>query len=127
MSEMHRIKLVVGDYSCDGHGRSEDFYILSNLAHKELTSAFYKGEEIIGISFYDQLSEYDTRHLDQHTIDKMAMYFDVYGIDADYWIQPHEYVDYWLQIAKVGNPDLKFDYDDGSEPIIEIGGYGLFE
>ena len=43
----HRIKLVSGDDTGDGHGKSTDFTIMSNLDEEELGNAYNQGVKIL--------------------------------------------------------------------------------
>merc|ERR1719230_615888 len=43
----HRIRLVSGDDTGDGHGKSTDFTIMSNLDDEELKSAYRSGVEVL--------------------------------------------------------------------------------
>lgn len=124
---MNTITLIVGDFS-DGMERN----ISCNLTSKELEAAFEKGEEIIGIRFQDHFLEYGNYELPISMIKKMSKFFET-GLDnldnlddddVDYIIAI-EYLELWLKIAKVGNPELDYEFCK-SNPYIHIGGYGLF-
>ncbi len=140
---MNVVVLSVGDPGGDGHGIHSNVRISCNLTSKELEAAFKKGEEIIGIRFADQFSEYDSRQLPPDMIKKMSKFFDTgfddladhvpnlddddydegdYGFGED--IFSDDYINLWLKIAKVGNPQLAYEFCE-QEQGIDIGGYGI--
>ena len=135
---MHTITLITGDWSGDGHEKTDSVTIYSNLNMKELEAAFTRGEQVIGINFADQFSEYEARTLPYEMIQKMSKHFDT-GFDVPQDIDPNEvdsscydemlysreYTHFWLEIAKIGNPELVYEYCK-TGPTLSIGGYGLF-
>lgn len=128
---MHTTALVVR-YAGGGYEQTEEILISSNLNSQELQEAFQKGEELIGIRFRDQFSEYEANKIPLEMVQKMSKFFDV-GFDLedvvpedwDEYIYVNDYVNLWLNIAKVGNPEFVYELCE-SGPKIEIGGYGLF-
>ena len=126
---MNTITLIVGNLKFDKTRQTD---ICCNLTNNELEDAFRKGEEIIGIRFNDQFSDYGSYELPVSMIKKMSKFFDT-GFDdltsededAEY-IDCREYLHLWLKIAKVGNPKLDYEFCK-SNPSLYIGGYGLFE
>ena len=128
---MDVITLIVGDLG-DGHEKKEETNIFCNLTNNELEDAFKKGEKIIGIRFSDKFSDYRDHKLPASMIKKMTKSFDIDFVssedlkDSDYIIlMCGEYLDLWLKIAKVGNPELVYEICK-SNPYLYIGGYGLF-
>lgn len=135
---MHTITLITGDWSGDGHEKTDSITISSNLNMKELEAAFTRGEQVIGINFADQFSDYEANTLPCEMIQKMSKHFDT-GFNVPQDIDPDEvdssrydetlysndYTHLWLEIAKIGNPELVYEYCK-TGLTLSIGGYGLF-
>jgi hypothetical protein len=128
----HTITLVVGDWSFDGHNRTHNFAIKSNLDVDAVSAAFEMGEEKLGVKFQETVAaEFEDNVLPRDVIEKLENHgfvlADVVGDCEDeeqVTIDSDVYVDIWLFIAKLGNPD--FRYELTSHPSINVGGYGLF-
>ena len=135
---MHTITLITGDWSGDGHEKTDSVTISSNLSPKELEEAFIRGEKVIGIDFANQFRDYESNQLPFEMIQKMSKHFDT-GYDVPQDIDPSEvdssrydetlysndYVHLWLEIAKIGNPELVYEFCK-TGLTLSIGGYGLF-
>lgn len=135
---MHTITLLTGDPGGDGHEKTDSVVITSNLSPKELEEAFIRGEKVIGIDFANQFRDYESNQLPFEMIQKMSKHFDT-GFNVPQDIDPNEvdssrydetlcsseYTDLWLEIAKIGNPELVYEYCK-TGPTLAIGGYGLF-
>ena len=134
---MHTITLLTGDPGGDGHEKTDSIMITSNLSPKELEEAFIRGEKVIGIDFANQFRDYESNQLPFEMIQKMSKHFDTgYDIPEDIdsddvnssydeTLRSNDYTHLWLEIAKVGNPELVYEYCNTGYHL-EIGGYGLF-
>ena len=47
---MARVKIEIGDKWGDGHGKHDTFIVDSSLDNNELSSAYNKGKEVIGLT-----------------------------------------------------------------------------
>lgn len=126
----HTHKLVVGDWSSDGHGFTEDIYIMSNKTHDEIATIL---EDQICVSLLKQCGDYGDDTLDPVFV---AMLLDL-GIEHEV-IYPDmdpesAHVDaeqYTTLLCRLMHyVDNSFYYavykpDKGSQ--FNIGGYGLF-
>lgn len=141
----HFITLCVGDWSGDGHEKTVETVIKSNLNSEELQAAYDSGVGIIGFDLKDFYTDsYDTPSLTPECVDslvkhKYPLIFDKYEENPDtytkriwdssnrYYIEEiyvNEYICLYLFIALLGNSDSRFEYlkTEG----VDIGGYGLF-
>lgn len=144
----HIISLVLGDWSSDGHGKTDTVNIKSNLDKNELFKSYKKGSKKVGFNFIDEVcSDYEDGLLSKNylnllvkqgfTVDSLgndisisnlievteAFEADSEGLDLD----TETYTRIFLFITKLGNE--KFQYEilkQKDSPTIEIGGYGLF-
>lgn len=130
---MNRIKLVIGDWSRDGHEKSETFVIESNLTKKEIEKAFKKGTKLINIDFTKYCEEYEDSSIPMEVAsDLFKLGFDMNSID-DYdqfsktvCLDPTSYMMIYLFLAQKGNPNFGYTIIDENLDEIHIGGYGLF-
>lgn len=130
----YQITLTLGDWSCDGHGRAEKHTIKSNIPKPELETAYAEGVKRTGVDLTKSIArEFDNNLFPQVAIDKLSLFgfdpndflmFDDYDGVEHWYIDSEGFVDLWLFIAKIGNPDLEYILYKTDN--INIGGYGLF-
>ena len=122
---MNKILLKLGDWSDDGHGKTEDVFIQCNLTMEELQAAYKKGSKKVGVNLSDDVCcEYEDSSIDDETRNELEkagleLPYSEWGIDAT------DFANLWMAIATIGNPDLKWEHDNLNVPTIDIGGYGL--
>lgn len=135
----NEIVLAVGDWSGDGHGKADNFVFKTNLTSKEIKEAYKKGVEICGVDITNQCQDYEDSTVTKNVWNNLLKYelISKYHlkevenepswstIKHNTYLNPEEYVNIWLGIAKLGNPDLEFERS-GPENTIPIGGYGLY-
>lgn len=133
----HLINLIVGDWSHDGHSMTETITISCNLDKKETVKAYKKGTKKVGFDLTDDVcSDYEDMSVDPEVIKKMREA----GIRVEDFIKQYEddsswsfeydatsFAEVWLQIARLGNPDLEYEINVHDSPNINIGGYGLYD
>lgn len=125
------ICLCVGDTSGDGHCITDNIIILSNLNRDSIMNAYSNGTSLVGFDFSqsvcvngedDILELDDAERLMAQGIDiGMLEFEDEYYVFVD---GCSSFVNIWLQIVKLGNPD--FEHEIVQLPTADIGGYGLF-
>jgi hypothetical protein len=132
---MYNIELVLGDWSRDGHNQTESFMILSSLDCGSLERAYKKGSKLVGFNLSEQVCHgYEDNEIDNDHLDKLISL----GFNASI-LEQYEYCKYtnvpiqlstndfymiYMFIARLGNPELKYESLDSES--INIGGYGLF-
>lgn len=125
------ITLVVGDWSGDGHDKTENIFIKCNRSIDEVNEAYKAGTKIVGFDLVDSLcEEYEDRRIPIEAV--TSLQDNGIEIDWDDEVDPdvgvniyhEEFVEIYLAIVKLGDPDFK--YERQSPPVINIGGYGLF-
>lgn len=133
-----RIRLVVGDWSGDGHSMTEDMWVLSNRDDAALRAAYNRGTQVVGVDLTGNVcQEYEDPWMPQAVFDRLvtAGYRppwaddpEANGIDPEpegICMEPEWFAELWLFIASKGDPDLSARIVTG-ETSINIGGYGLF-
>ena len=126
------IKLVVGDWSSDGHGRTTTFMVeTGGLVDGDVLKKFYqRGVEAVGLDITKFVcADYEDSLLPQWAIRKlMAAGWDHWEFDPrEHHLDPEQFMEIWLFIAGRGCPDLKVRVLGHDEvPSINLGGYGLF-
>ena len=135
----NKIDLCVGDWSGDGHEKTETISIESNLTAKEINAAYKIGAKKIKFDITKKISV----HHDDSTISrkqynlliKAGYKWQIQEFDEDPEKskedrinigEPHHFACMWLFIAKLGNPDFEYNYVNSHAEVINIGGYGLF-
>ena len=133
--EMYTTKLVMGDWSDDGHGKTEDIVIKSNLTSKQLEAAYNKGVKKLGFDFAEVCcadyedsevpEEYQEKllkagfadYLPEDQLEGGGNWFDDFYTDSYVWV--------WMFIAYLGDPKLVWEKAKEVNSI-NIGGYGFF-
>lgn len=134
-----KLNLVVGDWSRDGHGMSNKYLYDVNLSKEALAQAFLDGcakigitkqeysEKDFGFQFCKRYSDY---RVPQSFIDKLVAagldpleYFGEW--EKEYSGEADMFPVLWLDIAKLGNPDLVYE-QCLPDKTYYLGGYGLY-
>ena len=138
MSKEHKTKLVIGDWSHDGHCQEETYMISSNLTRDEISDAYEKCVNKIGINLTKDIAgNYENNMILKDDINKFIsaghVVSDEYfkeqlaeNKNKEYWLEPKVFFDLYLFTVKAGNSKFKYKIIDEDCPIINIGGYGLF-
>lgn len=140
----HKLSIVVGDWSGDGHSQTERFVIESNLGRKDLLKAYKNSVKKTGVDLDKVCCEYEDDAVDFLVWEKLAAHgltFD--KLFDDDWdleeaeesvktktriaIYPDQFFKIYLFLIKVGNPNFEYKILDTQSEEIQIGGYGLFE
>lgn len=127
MNTTHRIALVVGDTTRKYHGINHTFYYNSNLNDADLIEAYKKGSEIIGFDLIQDFNkdQYFHRELADKLLEMGVELGDFDG-DSDYYFEDDwTYLDAFIAIARLGNPDLEMK-EEVEPATISIGGASLY-
>lgn len=138
---MFKFRMIIGDWSGDGHEKTEEFIIDSNLPIHLVREAHYKIYDKTGINIEEICSEYEEDELSPVTVEQlrnMGFHFENptgMGIEA---MTPHEMMRIWLFLLQQADPSLQleiatdeipnfqfFGFDPKGRHIGSIG-YGLF-
>ena len=132
--EKHLVKVVVGDWSGDGHNITETTIIESNLTSSELYSAYIKGSKIVGFDLSECCSDYQDSKLQGQYIKMLRengidIIFDgraedpLDDEDDGVNLMVEEFVEIYLNICKLARPE--FEWKEVRLGNLDIGGYGL--
>ncbi len=125
------IKLEVGDWGEDGHAKSKSVLIRTNFSHKNILAAQAEAIEKIGFSFADEVAdEYEDSQISETWEGRLSdvdiqVEYDGEFDREDRSLTVDSYTKVWLELAKLGNPDFKYQIIK-ADGWIPIGGYGLF-
>ena len=127
------IKLVVGDWSNDGHGRTHSTSIRSSITNEEIQSAYELGVKNLGVSISTLCEEYEDSEIPSEARD---VFVKAGYVPTDFdpemdtveqcleYIDPEAFVELYLFTVKQGNSEFTFEFIESDD--INIGGYGLF-
>lgn len=127
---MNNLKIIVGDWSKDGHNQTEEFTIESSLNEKQLWKAYEAGTKIIGFNLVEDVAhdyEDDMLSLEKINLLKDHGYENLDGdedMEEGISLYPDFHLDIFLFIVKLGHPS--FEYKELEAAELHIGGYGLF-
>lgn len=126
-------RLVLGDWSNDGHGRVSSSIVYSNYNYIDIQKAFKKGEEKLGIKLKDFCSEYEDNTIPIDVVRKFienGFPEDILETEPDpkefplYPCSESDFANFYVFICRFGDPDLEIEIVEVND--INIGGYGLF-
>jgi hypothetical protein len=145
---MSVIKLVVGDWSKDGHNQSDDVYVKVSFKDKgihpdvvkDVEKAYKEGSKKLGFDLVkDCCCDYEDNGIEQHFAKKLqeqrVVSKDYFSFNKDLLTRdgkcclddgPDTFADLYMSIAKFGNPAIEWDFFELEEGEIKIGGYGLY-
>lgn len=133
---MYRINFVLGDWSNDGHGRTETYHYSSNYSGEEIESAYYRAVLKTGIDIkksvavkYDgpflYTTEYDVlRELGYNMGDWAEE--DILRKGKVYIEENTDMVDMYMTLVKTELPDIVYELANDDAHTIRGMGYGLF-
>ncbi len=131
-----QVKLIVGDWSHDGHEKTKVFFVNVKGVKKEdnLLEAYNKGTELVGFDLTNEvcddykndvlLHEYAAKLVELGLQDFILATPEEDEYENGYSLDPDTFADIYMFICKLGNPGLKYEILD--PPELHIGGYGLF-
>ena len=138
---MYKFRLIIGDWSEGGHGRSKDFIVSSNLPVEIAREAHYKIKDTTGVDIENICSEYEEDEIDEETVDilkDMGFQFENSSGMGDGIVNVSEMARLWIFLLQKADPSLKLEIVDDDIPNFQffgvdekrrhIGsvGYGLF-
>lgn len=146
----HSLTFVLGDWSHDGHGITEMYTVQSNRTLKETEAAYKKGVKKLGFDYANVAAEgYEESYIEyEHlktmlekglTLEEMFAKNDYCLKEAKHDMKTAEepgegqiqlddaaYIVGWLFVARLGDPDGKWQIAEKEPEVIHAGGYGLF-
>lgn len=120
----HTIRVVMGDPSGDGHGRTSSDLIKSSLNRSEIQDAYEAGSKILGFDLVELEKNRRSRRIlsDENVAALAANGYEIEG--GEVWKE--EYMHLFLWVAKLGNPSFVHEFCREAVPQLEIGGYNYF-
>lgn len=136
-----KFKMLVGDWSGDGHGESETFIVETNASSiKDVEVAYDKATDLTGVHPIQSIcSEYEDPLITKKDIDKLKAHNinvadyaeEVYNKEdreegnLSFQCRADAWVEFILAFIKLGNPLLECKVVDDEFPTFDAGGYGI--
>lgn len=140
MSEPDKIiSLVMGDWSGDGHSKTDTVVIKSNLTVPEITKAYKKASKKLGFDLIKEVAaDYQDNNLSKDNMQALIKNGFSGELEDDeeednggkggYFLWTDSFLDIYLFIVKLGDPNFEYAILQGElNPSINIGGYGLYD
>ena len=125
---MYQIRLTIGDWSDDGHGRTADFIVNSNLPVEEVREAHFKIQETTGVDIESICSVYEEDEIDEESVEILKdMGFQSSNCTGmgDGITNPAEMARLWVFLLQKAEPNLKLEIQNDDIPNLHF--YGLDE
>lgn len=124
---MKKVKISIGDWSKDGHGKYDIFVFNTNKAVKEIQEAYLKSQKLLRLRFNSNEKidgidvghpEWDVRGVcenygDYHLNDFNKKILEDHGINIpdSYldWMSEEEFVSLMIDVIKISLPDLEME------------------
>lgn len=127
---MHTLQYTVGDWSNDGHGQRDVYFLLSTHDEVELKKAFELGVNNIGHDIRQYFAEYEENSI---PVDA-AVAFMKYGVELDepfedlVWCGPDDVMNIIIATIKAGNIGISLEIIKPIDLCHTIGsvGYGCY-
>lgn len=127
---MYKFSYTVGDYSNDGHGKTDTFALSSSHDKDDLLDAFNRGVEIIGFDIRDYAEDYEDSTIEVNAAKAfIELGVEIDGDDEEFYLDPHTIFDAIIATIKVGNPEIKIEKVEGGVDLVyTLGstGYGCY-
>lgn len=138
---MHKFKIVLGDWSCDGHCIKEEYIISCNYDETEVKKAYQRSKKKYKVTFdsYEDLAiavEYQNSTISPKVEEilksagiDLRKDWDWYEEDPEeeLYLETESFLELFFDYVKLSLPDI--EYKIVSEDIPNLGlsmGYGLF-
>lgn len=133
------VELNMGDWSDDGHGKTQSLIIQTNLTTTQISAAFDKGVKKIGLDITKCCINYEDNSLTKEQLEALKeagwnldncwsykYAKDTKQLDEEdsFSLSPDEFVAIYIFTIQQGSS--KFEYKKLDTKQINIGGYGLF-
>lgn len=123
-ANLYQMDLVLGDWSDDGHGKSEKITLVSNKPVLDVQEAYKAACKLTGIQFnhnedytgkkrtYDRAAEYRvcTEYEESELSAKCRAVFAAHGISTELYEKepsPDNFTDLWTAFVKLADPQLE--------------------
>lgn len=143
MTLPYRVKFSLGDWSDDGHGKCDHFFVRTSAPVEDLRELHFKCNDVFGFNPGNLCREYEQHSL---TPDQIAKLLQLGVIDQDdvdddgdvlidtlyllgIWLKMLQRVDPTLQYeieTEDGTPSMHFGGFDDQGRHIDVPGYGCF-
>lgn len=118
----YTIRIVRGDSSGDGHGRTSTIFYLSSLTAREVCAAYHKGTNILGFDLIQEEGNSGYRYKLKPECQE-AMKAHGYTGEFETRIDYETYSEIYFWIVKLGNPNFEVKWISEPDDKVEIGGY----
>lgn len=123
---MYKFYITIGDWSCDGHGRSEDFMVSSNMPVEAVREAHYKIKGATGIDIESICSEYEEDEIDEETVvtlKNMGFKFENSSGMGDGIVNVPEMARLWIFLLQKADPTLELKIVECDTPRLQFYGF----
>lgn len=122
-----KVKLIVGDWSYDGHNQVETFHILSTHEGKDIERFYKNGVKLLRCDPSQDVDPYENNKLKEKTVSALTQAgFNFDDVEGAPTLCAEEYVLVYMFVARHGSDNaLEWKLDESVDSI-NIGGYGLF-
>lgn len=151
MSKTYKMYLVLGDWSNDGHGKTEKILVKTNYPVDKIQDAYKEAVKKTNITFYHKENKNQIEICTQYSDNKLSVeaqeiltkfnvpFEDLIDLtDKKYGnsLGTEEFQELWFRFVKTASlPDLEYNFPDDVAPCIngywgnlnEGFGYGLYE
>lgn len=136
--ETYKFKLQLGDWSRDGHGQSEEYFLQSNVDVKELREIYFKTIQKTLISIQDICRKYEDCSISQEQIEGLGLDVENYEHIIENGVEYQDFIELFIDYIQTHNPEISlkiikdnipsfhfYGFDERKRHINGFG-YGLF-
>lgn len=130
----YKIKLVVGDWSDDGHGKTDSYLVKTNYSAADIKRSYERvlkthklrapcndcEDNRVDINIVELLAQHNIKTSDILEYDKKNETYSFVDCGQDYFSE------LYLRISSVILTDLVYEFIDSDIATLNVGGYGLF-
>lgn len=110
------LRFGVGDWSGDGHGKTEVFLVESSHSADDVAAAYQYACERIGFIFHNEVSaDYEDNRIGAERLAALqAIGYDPIDLDPE-WLAPSDVWDMFVALVQHGNPTITLEEVDAED------------
>lgn len=117
----YKFRMSIGDWSNDGHGKHEDYIVMSNHPVERVREAHFRIKEVTGIDIENLCSDYEDSTIPSEVEDRLLVMGFEFECEGCTYAEEFAYL--WKFLLQKADPGLKLKFSDDDIPTLHFYGF----